>query len=318
MKNKKLIIIAGPTATGKTGLSISLAEKYKLPIVNADSLLFYHELNIGVAKPSSEELKKVPHYLINISSIANPLNAKNYRELAIKTLNDLWDSNYPAIILSGGSGFYIKALLYGMYDSQTSQPDVTDRSNQLYNEKGIQPFIDILSQCDPESLEKLHKNDHYRLRRAVEHWWATNTPFSSVGKIQNERNKVNPFWKNEGWEILFLYTDIAKDKHQHIIAMRTKSMIEEGLIEEVQKLLQVYKGSEKPLLSIGYKEVQDYLSGKIGSLEKLHEAIVISTRQLAKSQRTWFAPIEKISLTYPNFIKEAEQFVEKFISYSKT
>ncbi len=314
MTKKKVIIISGPTATGKTALSLDLARKFNLPIVNADSLLFYKELNIGVAKPSLEDLSSIPHYLINTTSVATPLNAKTYRELALQTFDKIWTKNpQQGIILAGGSGFYIKALLYGMFDSETITPEIQEHSNTLYQQEGINPFIEILKTNDIASYKKLHTNDHYRIRRAVEHWWLTNTAFSEVGLEQAKKNLENPFWKEQGWELLTLYTDVPKTLHQVLIINRTKQMLEAGLIEEVKSLLKTFTGKEKPLQSIGYKEVQDYLKGKIPTLLELQEAIVISTRQLAKAQRTWFANIEKINLTYPNFSSQAEILCHKFL-----
>lgn len=314
MTNKKIILIVGPTATGKTKLSLDLAKKFSLPIVNADSLQFYNELNIGVAKPTLEELAQAPHYLINCASISKPLNAKSYRDLALVTFERLWrDQSYPALILTGGSGFYLKALLYGMYESISITPAIVEKSNALYHEKGITGFLEILKEVDTESFQKLHPNDHYRIRRAVEHWWLTHTPFSAIGKIQEKKNQENPFWKEQGWQILTLYTDVPKDIHQKIIEERTESMLRTGLIQEVQNLLKIFSGLEKPLQSIGYKEVQEYLSGKIKSLEELKLAIIISTRQLAKAQRTWFASVDKVKLNYPNFNEEASILCQKFL-----
>jgi tRNA dimethylallyltransferase len=317
MNKKKLIIIAGPTATGKSDLSIDIASEYQLPIVNADSLLFYRELNIGVAKPRQDDRKKVPHYLIDVASINEPLNAKTYRDLAEETMNELW-KKYQGIILCGGSGFYIRALINGMYDSVTTDPEILDRSNKLYLIEGIKPFQDILQSVDQETFQKLHPNDHYRIRRAVEHWWMTQIPLSQASSLQAEKNNTFPYWQEQGWEILYLYTDIPKDIHHEIIIKRTQLMLKNGLINEVKDLLKIYSGKEKPLQSIGYKEVQDYLMGKITSDSELIEKIVISTRQLAKAQRTWFANVEKISLSYPNFIMEAKRYINNFLNYSRT
>ncbi len=217
MTKKKIIIISGPTATGKTQLSLDLARKFSLPIVNADSLLFYKELNIGVAKPSQDDLNSVPHHLINVASITEPLNAKTYRDLALVTFDKIWTKNpSQTIILAGGSGFYIKALLYGMYDSETITPEVQQRSDTLYRVDGITPFLEILKTHDPISFKKLHANDHYRVRRAVEHWWLTNTAFSEVGQNLAKKNSENPFWKEQGWELLILYTDMPKEIHHDL------------------------------------------------------------------------------------------------------
>jgi len=317
MNKKKLIIIAGPTATGKSDLSIEMASKYELPIVNADSLLFYRELNIGVAKPKLEDRKNVPHYLIDVASISEPLNAKTYRDLAETVMNDLW-SKHQAIIVCGGSGFYIRALLNGMYDSLTTVPEISDKSQKLYLNEGIKPFHEILQLVDKETYHKLHPNDHYRIRRAVEHWWMTQIPLSQVSTLQAEKNQKSPYWQEQGWEILYLYTDIPKEIHLDFIIKRTKLMLQNGLIYEVKALLNNFTGNEKPLQSIGYKEVQEFLKGTITSESELMEKIIISTRQLAKAQRTWFTHVEKKSLSYPHFVIEANEFIKDFMNYSRT
>lgn len=312
--NKKIILLIGPTATGKTRLSIQLAKHLHTEIVNADSLLFYKELSIGVAKPSAAQIREVTHHLIDISSVNNSVNAMDFCNTAIPIIRNFFNKheNKP-IIICGGSGFYIRALLLGMYDSPTTSKEIAYKSEMLYKENGIEPFLNILKINDEETFKKLHTNDHYRIRRAVEHWWMTQTPLSISHKIKMEQNLKSPFWKKEGWKILPLYIDIPKNQHQLVIESRTEQMIQEGLIDEVKKLLEQFSGNEKPLQSIGYKEVQQFLNGNITSIEKLKEEIIISTRQLAKSQRTWFANMEKVELKYPNFFEESLPLIDKFL-----
>jgi len=312
MANKKLISLVGPTATGKSSLAIALGTKFHLPIVNVDSLLFYSELNIGVAKPTLTEREAVPHYLIDVTTIDKPLNAKDYCQMTWPILDKLWE-RYPAILLVGGSGFYHRALLYGMFDSTTSSGEILAKSKQLYDRDGISPFIEILEKSDPISLQRLHPNDHYRIRRAVEHWWSTQTPFSAVMQDMENKKMTNPRWKEMGWQHLCLYLDQSKVQHQESIERRTQMMLNDGLIQEVITLLKIYTGKEKPLQSIGYKEVQSYLSGEISSQENLHAQIVISTRQLAKAQRTWFAKIDKIELTHSQALQQAELLISEFL-----
>jgi tRNA dimethylallyltransferase len=314
MYKKRILLIIGPTATGKTALSLKLAQHFNIPILNADSLLFYKELNIGVAKPSKEELSLAPHYLIDIASITKPLNAMDFRSLALKCLSEIWENDpLTPVILCGGSGFYLKALLYGMYESKTPSTEILKQSQELYEKEGIAPFIRILEIQDSNTMRRLHPNDHYRIRRAVEHWWTTGTTLSSAHLKQDEKNKLHPFWMEQGWELLPLYTDVPKIHHQKLIEARTQVMIDQGLINEVENLLTQFCGKEKPLQSIGYKEVQDFLQGRISSIDSLKEEIIISTRQLAKSQRTWFAGMEKVCLDYPIRWEEVVMLVEKFL-----
>jgi tRNA dimethylallyltransferase len=284
----KVVIISGPTASGKTQLSIELAKKYNGVIVNFDSLLFYKELLIGTARPTEEEMDGVPHYLVGTQSAHSPLNANQYMKLALPLIQDLLKQN-KLVFLVGGSGFYLQALLHGMYEDKSSSEDVLRRSEELYQKEGISAFREILKEHDPINYERLHENDHYRIRRAVEYFWTTNRPFSEAKiKHEEEKNHESNNDNIHGWSTLHLYLNIPKEQHYPIILKRTEKMFQQGLVTEVQNLLQAgFTGLEKPLQSIGYKEVLLYLEGKI-SLEQCKEDIFISTRQLAKSQRTWF------------------------------
>jgi len=283
--SNNILIIAGATATGKTKLSIETAIKHKCEIINFDSLLFYNEINIGTAKPNQNELEQAPHHLINIRSIAKPLNASSFLELALPKVLQLHKEN-KNIILVGGSGFYLQALLNGVYDAPTVEPHIRLKSEELYQKEGIEPFLKELKEVDSESFLRYHENDHYRIRRAIEHFWQTQTPFSDSRNLKSRTQESFP--KNlYQWNIQSIYLDIPKEDHFQLIQKRTQQMIESGLIEEVESLLKTFTGDEKPLQSIGYKQVLEHLSNH-SSKDELKEKINIATRQLAKSQRTWF------------------------------
>lgn len=292
MNRKNIIIISGPTATGKTSLSLKVAKKFGGEIVNFDSLLFYKELNIGTAKPSLEEQALVKHHLINTHSITSPINAAYYLKLAIPCIQDLHAQN-KNVILVGGSGFYLQAVLNGMYDSPTTSTELLKRSQDLYDAEGINPFIEILKENDLQSFKKYHQNDHYRIRRAVEHFWMTGQSFFESRLKMPQRLENSPA-KKLGWNVLFNYIDIPKEEHLKIIAQRTFDMINNGLIQEVEELLSLgYTGEEKPFASIGYKETIDYIKGHFATKEEYIDRLNINTRQLAKAQRTWFKKLEK-------------------------
>lgn len=284
----KVVIISGPTATGKTDLAVELAQKYQGEVVNFDSLLLYKEINIGTAKPSPEERKLVPHHLVDVRSINDPMNAADYARTAYPIVQEIL-SRGKIPFIAGGSGFYLQALIKGMYDSPTTPSEILKRSDELYQHQGITPFINILKENDAASFKRYHENDHYRIRRAVEHFWTTGTPLSEARKAKDENNQRMDKATIHEWEPLHVYLDIPKEEHSKIIEKRTDRMLNEGLIEEVQVLLNSgFTGLEKPLQSIGYKETLDYLNGIYSDLKEYRERIVISTRQLAKSQRTWF------------------------------
>jgi len=309
--NKKIIIIAGATATGKTNLSIELAKIHHGSVVNFDSLLFYKELQIGTARPTVEEMSGIDHFLVGTDSISNPLNAKQFAERALKIIDER-PENEP-IFLVGGSGFYLQALLYGMYEDLSTPQSIREKSDKLYKEEGIEPFRDILNLHDHENYLRLHSNDHYRIRRAVEYFWTTNKPFSEAKKSHEGPSEKTKEILHKNWDCLTIYLDIPKEEHYEIIKKRTRLMIDMGLVDEVKNLLaQGFSGKEKPLESIGYKEVQAFLKCEL-TMEACEELIFISTRQLAKSQRTWFKG-QKMSPLHPIkdrdlILKNVQQFL---------
>lgn len=305
----KVIVISGATATGKTDLAIELAKKFGGEIVNFDSLLLYKEINIGTAKPSPQERGDIPHHMIDVRSIKNPMNAADYAREALPLIQKLHAEN-KLVYLVGGSGFYLQALLKGMYDSRTTPPEILERSEMLYEREGILPFLEILKENDRASFDRYHENDHYRIRRAVEHFWTTGTRLSDKRELKDAANKEDQENNIHGWDLLHIYLDIQRDEHETIIRERTKRMLNSGLLEEVRSLLeQGFTGEEKPLQSIGYKESLDFIKGEIASEDELAERITIATRQLAKSQRTWFKRDQSKISFHP--LKDKERIIER-------
>lgn len=305
----KVIVISGATATGKTDLAIELAKKFGGEIVNFDSLLLYKEINIGTAKPSPQERGDIPHHMIDVRSIKNPMNAADYAREALPLIQKLHAEN-KLVYLVGGSGFYLQALLKGMYDSRTTPPEILERSEMLYEREGILPFLEILKENDRASFDRYHENDHYRIRRAVEHFWTTGTRLSDKRELKDAANKEDQENNIHGWDLLHIYLDIQRDEHETIIRERTKRMLNSGLLEEVRSLLeQGFTGEEKPLQSIGYKESLNFIKGEIASEDELAERITIATRQLAKSQRTWFKRDQSKISFHP--LKDKERIIER-------
>lgn len=303
---KDIIVISGPTATGKTSTSIKLAKLFNAEVVNFDSLVFYKELTIGTAKPTTEEMDGVPHHLVGTQSIEAPLNAADFQKKAIAIINKIHNKN-RSVVLVGGSGFYLQTILNGMYKGGSTPKEITEKSNLLYTEEGIQPFITILKQSDIKSYNQYHENDHYRIRRAVEFFWSTGQPFSSQREKMKEYTLESPV-KLNNWKIKHIHLDIDKESHYEIIKKRSNQMINDGLINEVKVLLdQGFSKKLKPLNSIGYKETLAYLNNEFDNIDSYIERINISTRQLAKSQRTWF---KKLNLTTFNPLDQFDSIVE--------
>ena len=294
---KKIIIISGPTATGKTNASIALALHIQnklhrqVAIVNFDSLLFYKEITIGSAKPTLEERKNIEHHLIDIASIDSPMNAADFILLAQNKIEELFQEN-KIVILVGGSGFYLRSLLKGMYEASTPPPQRAEELEQIYQERGIEYFINFLKDNDPDSLKNLHSNDHYRIRRAVTYFQTTGQKISEQKKIYDDLLPYD-FSKNcHNWDVLHFYLDLPKPLHQKIIEDRTKKMFAAGFKKEIEEIKSLgFSLEEKPLASIGYKEIIEWMNGGFNSEEECLERVIISTRQLAKSQRTFFKKV---------------------------
>ncbi len=284
----KVIVVSGPTASGKTNISIELALKFNAEIVNFDSLLLYKEITIGTAKPTLLEQQNIPHHMLNVRSISDPMNAADYAREALPIINSLLQKK-KNVILVGGSGFYLQALIKGMYVSSTTPSEISKKSDDLYKNQGITPFLDFLKTHDIKSFERYHENDHYRIRRAVEHFWSHATALSLVREEKDQSNLKSEENNIHGWDLCHIYLDLPKEEHLSIITERTQKMLEAGLYEEVLGLLKLgFTGEERPLQSIGYKEMLDYNKKIYKTIDECKERIIISTRQLAKSQKTWF------------------------------
>ena len=293
---KPVLILSGPTSAGKTSLSIRLGQELLLQnifleVVNFDSLLFYRELSIGTARPGKNQMAGIPHHLVGEVSIAEEFNAANFVLRAKQTIAQIHArGNLPALV--GGSGFYLRALVKGMWEMKKTNTDVRQWIRQQYRQKGIDPLLDILKKGDPASLQAIHPNDHYRLGRACEYFLETGDAIST--KRNTPKEDTYDLSRHPHHDILFLHLHLEIDKEIHLqrIRQRAQHMLDSGLLEEIRQLLKSgFTGRERPLQSIGYKEGLEYLQGNIKDRDELLEKIVISTRQLAKAQRTFFKKI---------------------------
>lgn len=321
MNNKKIIIISGPTASGKTSTSMNIYDELlkvglSPAIVNFDSLLFYKELSIGTAKPTREELSKYEHHLVDIRSAKDPLNASDFLSLADEALELIFKENKVPIFV-GGSAFYIRAFLKGMYDSNPTPKELRLSIEREYQEKGIGFIRNFLEANDPLSFSTLHENDHYRNIRAYEHYKSTGSPISAE-KEKSEKNNPYDFSLNrfKGVQLIHIYLDLPKDEHWEIIQKRTLEMVKNGLVQEVNHLLSAgFTGEEKPLCSIGYKETIQFINQGFSTQDEYITRIAISTRQLAKSQRTFFNKVTPKEVFHP--IKDKNNIVKLVISKIK-
>ena len=273
--NKELIVISGPTAVGKTSLAINLAKEINTEIISADSRQFYKELNIGVARPSQKELNSIKHHFIGYISIHNTYNAGEFELQAIERINSLFEK-YDKLILTGGSGMYIDAVVNGMDSLPNVDKTIREELNELFKHKGILPLQQELMEKDIEYYNIVDKQNHIRLIRALEIIRQTGKTFTSF--------RTNPK-KERDFKIKKFV--LIRDREELIqrINQRVDIMVGEGLIEEAREL---YPFRDlNALNTVGYKELFKYFDKKI-SLKEAIEEIKINTRKYAKRQVTWF------------------------------
>jgi len=272
---KTLIVIAGPTASGKTALAIELAQHYKTVILSADSRQFYREMSIGTAKPNADELAAAQHYFINSHSITDTYSVGDFEKDALALLEQLFNQ-HDVVILAGGSGLYIKAICEGFDELPTADAATRDHLNRELTEKGLEHIQDKLKVADPEYYNEVDLNNPQRIIRALEVFETTGRPFSSYRKsTQNKR----PF------NVLKFGLSMPREILYDRINQRVDIMVENGLVDEVKSLLP-YRHLNA-LNTVGYSEIFDYLDGKT-DLNRAIELIKQNTRHFAKRQMTWF------------------------------
>lgn len=280
MKKRPLIILTGPTAVGKTALSIKLAKALNGAIISADSMQVYRGMDIGSAKITTDEMEDVPHYLIDVLDPDEEFHVVKFQELAKKAMEEIYAKGQIPII-TGGTGFYIQSVLYDI-DFTSEDEDLVFRKKMenLAHQHGNHFLHDMLKTVDPVSAEKIHSNNIKRVIRALEFYEKTGKPISAHNEAEAKKDSPYAF-------CYFVLND-DRDKVYERIEKRVDLMLEKGLIDEV-KMLQ-NKGYHKSMVSmqgLGYKEILDYLEGNI-SLEEAIYILKRDTRHFAKRQLTWF------------------------------
>jgi len=272
---KKLFVLVGPTAVGKTKEAISLAQVLSTEIISADSRQFYKEMNIGVACPSQEELKAAKHHFIGHISIKNEYNVGKYEKDALEKINNLFKS-YDNLVLTGGSGMYIDVICSGIDALPDVDKGIREELNNIFKREGIAPLQKELKEKDPLYYKKVDKMNHIRLIRALEVIRQTALPFSSF--LTQKKTKRD-------FDIIKFALHMDRTKLIDRINRRVDIMIEDGLIEEAYKLYPFRNLAA--LNTVGYKEVFRYFDKEI-SFDKAVEDIKTNTRRYAKRQMTWF------------------------------
>lgn len=303
---KPLVILAGPTAVGKTEISIRLASSIGGAIISADSMQVYRGMDIGSAKVMPEEMKGVPHYLIDCLEPSEPFNIVRFQQMAKDALAKIYaDGQIP--IVAGGTGFYIQALLYDIdFTAQDSDEAYRRQLADFAREKGSEALHEKLKDIDPVSYETIHANNSKRVIRALEYYHITGKPISAHNEAEHQ--KISPY--NFAYFVLNDERNTLYDR----INRRVDLMMEKGLVEEVQALYD--KGYRREMVSmqgLGYKEILDYLEGKC-TLEEAVYVIKRETRHFAKRQLTWFRrERDVIWLNRPDFAGNDTAILEKMI-----
>ena len=279
---KKIIVIVGPTAIGKTEYSIRIAKKYRTEIISCDSRQFYKELKIGTAPPNEKQLKEVKHHFIHNLSIHDNYSAGVFEKDAIKKIQEIHKKK-DNIILVGGSGLYVDAVCNGFNIIPTVSKEIRQDINLLYENKGIEWLKEKVKNIDPNSFTKQNYNNPQRLLRILEVYYQTKKPLSF---FHNNKKKEREFI------IQKIGLKIEREKLYDKINQRVDKMIKNGLVKEVTNLKQ-YKNINA-LQTVGYKEIFEFLENKI-SLENAIEKIKRNTRRFAKRQITWFKKDQSIS-----------------------
>ncbi|MFC5284890.1 tRNA (adenosine(37)-N6)-dimethylallyltransferase MiaA [Pedobacter alpinus] len=300
-KRKTLIVIAGPTAIGKTALAIQLAQYFNTEIISADSRQFYKEMSIGTAKPNTSELAQAKHHFVNSHSVKQDYNVGDYEKEAIICLNKIFDKDNIAIMV-GGSGLFINAILYGFDELPKASEELRNQLNQSLLNEGLTPLQAQLKELDPQYYQEVDIHNPQRIIRALEVCLSTGKTFTSF------RNK-NP--KKRNFNTLLIGLNTNREILYQRINHRVDLMLQEGLIEEVKSLTEYQHLNA--LKTVGYSEIFRYLN-KEWTLEEAVEKLKQNTRNFAKRQITWFKKNEGIIWFEPSESEKIISFIEEKLS----
>lgn len=279
-----LVIIAGPTASGKTKSSVLLAKKIGGEIISADSMQVYRKMNIGTAKVKAEEMEGIPHYMIDVLSADETCNVSWFKEEVRNHIHEIY-SRGKIPILVGGTGFYLNAILHDtQFEDVEQDTSYREMLQQLAHTEGNDKLYAMLKTIDPKSAETIHPNNVKRVIRALEYYHQTGETISAHNAEEKNKRKE----KASPYDYHFFALDMARDKLYDRINLRVDQMIDEGLVDEVHYFFSNgYKEDLTSMKAIGYKEFYPYFRGQM-SLEACIDKLKQNTRQYAKRQLTWF------------------------------
>jgi len=299
-KNEYLIVLAGPTAVGKTDVAISLAQTFNCEIISADSRQFYKELKIGAAPPNNEQLEKVKHHFVGFKTISEYYNVSRYEQDVIKLLPTLFEQN-NIVIITGGSGLYIDAVCNGIDDMPDFDPELREKLSQRMSTEGVESLRMELKKLDPITYSKIDLRNKNRIFRALEMCLLTGKPYSD---FLLKTPKTRPF------NILKIALNIDRAELHNRINKRTDKMMEAGLLEEAKSLFPFRE--HNALKTVGYKELFEYFDKKT-SLEEAVEFIKRNTRRYARKQISWFNRNNDYAWFAPDQVSEISGFIQNEI-----
>ena len=292
-----LIVITGPTAVGKTALTMQLAQHYGVPVINADSRQIYRELKIGTAAPTAEQQQLVKHYFVGTKSIDDYYNASMYEQEVLELL-DAERSTFH--VLSGGSMMYIDAVCNGIDDIPTVRDDIREEMKRRYAEEGLEALCEDLRRLDPEHYAIVDRQNHRRVIHALEICYQTGRTYTS---FRTQQKKERPF------RIVKIGLNRDREELYNRINQRVDQMMEDGLLDEVKSLIS--KRNTNALNTVGYKELFDYLDGR-WSLDEAVERIKGNTRRYARKQLTWYKRDADMRWFHPDNIEEILNYLTQY------
>ena len=290
-------MITGPTAVGKTALTIELAQHYGIPIINADSRQIYRELKIGTAAPSDEQLQQAPHLFVGTKSIDDYYNASMYEQ---EVLSYIKKSSSPIELLSGGSMMYIDAVCNGIDDIPTVREDIREEMKRRYKEEGLEALCEELKRLDPEHYAIVDRQNYRRVIHALEICHQTGKTYTS---FRTQQKKERPF------HIIKIGLNRDREELYQRINQRVDQMMADGLLDEVKGLVE--KRHTNALNTVGYKELFDYLDGR-WPLEEAVERIKGNTRRYARKQLTWYKRDKDMRWFHPDDIQDILNYITHY------
>jgi tRNA dimethylallyltransferase len=302
----KVGFIVGPTGAGKSALALEIAERMGAEIVNADSRQVYHGLDIGTAKPSAEDRRRVPHHLIDVRVPDDPIDVAGFLRLARAAISDIAERGRPPMVV-GGSGFYLRVLRGGIFAGPPASSAIRDELAAVAAERGVEYLHDQLAEVDPESARRIGHHDLYRIARALEVYRLTGEPITS----HQERHR----FATREYKTLTIGLTTERKRLYDAIDRRFDEMVAHGLIDEVRGLLAAgCDPGESPLRTVGYKQIAAALRGEMAMAEAISLA-KRDTRRLAKRQLTWFrADSEIVWVDAERGLEQAYELLSAFFA----